>query len=331
MQPDQPLLTIAIPTYNREQYLKTLLYLLEPQVLDEPRLELIISDNASTDGTESMVQAFSVKNAEFRYIKNKANLGMDGNFIQCFEQARGKYVWVLGDDDIVAPDAIRKIMAWLESGEYDLIYISSFPFEGAYDFCRTAERKEPSRITNVRNFSRQINVFFTFISGNIVNKNRVLAGPPLDFSPLIGTSLVQMSWMYAALNGYACGLYVHERLVGARINNTGGYKLLQTFGPTLKRITENLLDDKALQCLIINGTIMRFWPSMLISYKVSLSAFEYETSPQEVLGLTFPTNFRYWIFIYPIIIGPLLFDKAWFRFIRAINMLDKLLGYPLMR
>jgi abequosyltransferase len=47
----KPLLTIAIPTYNRAGYLKELLSILADQLKDEPRVELIISDNASPDET----------------------------------------------------------------------------------------------------------------------------------------------------------------------------------------------------------------------------------------------------------------------------------------
>ena len=56
LQPDRvtkPLLTIAIPTHNRASCLKDLLILLADQVKSEPRIELIISDNASPDETPS--------------------------------------------------------------------------------------------------------------------------------------------------------------------------------------------------------------------------------------------------------------------------------------
>jgi hypothetical protein len=47
MQPSRPLLTIAIPTYNRCRYLEELLLCLQPQLVEQPRVELVISDNAS--------------------------------------------------------------------------------------------------------------------------------------------------------------------------------------------------------------------------------------------------------------------------------------------
>ena len=89
---EKPLLTIAIPTYNRAWCLKDLLSVLASQIKDEPRVELMISDNASPDGTPSLIQDFVAQGVRVRYLRNSENIGSDANFLQCFEQARGKYV-----------------------------------------------------------------------------------------------------------------------------------------------------------------------------------------------------------------------------------------------
>ena len=93
----KPLLTIAIPTYNRARYLKELLTVLFDQLRDEPRVELIISNNATPDETPAVVNEFVKRGLQVRYLCNETNIGPDANFLQCFEQARGKYVWILGD------------------------------------------------------------------------------------------------------------------------------------------------------------------------------------------------------------------------------------------
>ena len=116
---EKPLLTIAIPTYNRAWCLKDLLSALADQVKDEPRIELIISDNASTDETPLLVKDFVAEGHRVRYLRNAENIGSDANFVQCFEQARGKYVWLFSDDDIIIPGALAKILSYCESAEYD--------------------------------------------------------------------------------------------------------------------------------------------------------------------------------------------------------------------
>src|ERR1035438_10666701 len=108
----KPLLTIAIPTYNRAGCLKELLSVLADQLKDEPRVELIISDNASPDETPFVVQDFVSRGLRVRYIRNTQNIGADANFLQCFEQALGKYVWLFSDDDLIVPGGLAKILTY---------------------------------------------------------------------------------------------------------------------------------------------------------------------------------------------------------------------------
>jgi len=85
----KPLLTIAIPTYNRAWCLRELLPVLLEQLENEPRVELIISDNASPDETPAVVQDFVARGLRVRYTRVVRNIGSDANFLQCFEQAWG--------------------------------------------------------------------------------------------------------------------------------------------------------------------------------------------------------------------------------------------------
>jgi abequosyltransferase len=327
----RPLLTIAIPTYNRAPFLRELLVVLYEQLLSEPRVELMISDNASIDETPVVVQEYRDRGLQLRYQRNASNQGADSNILSCFEQARGKYVWIMGDDDLLVTDAIHKIVSYLDGKEYDLVYVNSYSFEGPNAPRALSASKKPVEIENPKTFVRQVHVFLTFISGNIVNKDRVMASKPGRLSSLVGTSLVQLGWIYTALNGYARGLYVHEKLVGMRINNTGGYRLLQVFGPNLKEITEKWLQNPAMKRLIINGTLQTFWPNILLQFKSLSSAFEKESAPEEVLTPVFKDNFRYWIFVYPILIAPSALATGWFFVLRILNRTDKLLGSMLMK
>ena len=109
-QNTNPLLTIAVPTYNRAMYLKEFLSSIFDQLVAEPRVELIISDNASTDQTSEIVEDYSGRGLQIRYLRNESNTGMDANILQCFQQARGTYVWVFGDDDLILAGSMEKIL-----------------------------------------------------------------------------------------------------------------------------------------------------------------------------------------------------------------------------
>jgi glycosyltransferase involved in cell wall biosynthesis len=331
MQNDQPLLTIAVPTYNRSFFLNELLSCLFEQCRSNPRVELLVSDNASTDETPGIVTAYMDRGLQIQYLRNISNIGADANFMQCFERARGKYVWLIGDDDVVVPGAIGKIVSYLEASEYSLIYVNSYSFEGVTATKRVKFSRPPQVIKDAHIFVRAIHINLTFVSGNIINKDLVMASNQKKFSSLVGTNLVQLGWIYAALNGYIGGLYIHEKLVGMRTNNTGGYLLSQVFGLNLKDVTERCLDDRRLAQSIINGTLMRFLPAALLNLRRSSERFEREQAPDSILRPVFGDNVRYWFFLLPVIKMPYVLASIWFFLIRILNKLDKSSGSLLMR
>src|SRR5271165_85066 len=301
---NRPLLTIAIPTYNRAWCLKDLLSVLASQLKDEPRVELLISDNASPDETPSLVQDFAAQGLRVRYLRNVENIGSDANFLQCFEQARGKYVWLFSDDDLIIPGALAKILAYCEAAEYDLIWVNAYSFAEIDEPRAVAAGDDAIAITDPRAYAKRVHVLFSFISGNIINKDRVLAANPPSFSSLVGTNLVQLGWTYTALNGFVRGLYIREKLIAVRENNTGGYKLFQVFGPTLATITKNWVRSASVRGIVMNGTVQRFWPLMLLRYKKCAKDFAQEAEPQAVITPVFGDNVRYWAFAYPVIVLP---------------------------
>jgi len=326
----KPLLTIAIPTYGRAKYLKELLSVLADQLKDEPHVELIISDNASPDETRLVVQDFVDGGLRVRYICNAENVGSDANFLQCFEQARGKYFWLFSDDDLIVPGALARILAYCQAAEYDLIWVSSYSFEGFFQPRALKARKDAIEIADARTYAKQLHVFFTYISGNIINKDKVVGSQSTAFSSLIGTGLVQLGWTYTALNGFTRGLYIREKLIAARANNTGGYKLFQVFGSTLAMITNAWLMPRSLGRIVINGTLQRFWPLWLLAYKKRGRDFTDVARPQTALTPVFGDNFRYWVFAYPVMVLPSVFAAVWVLAARVLNRLDKALGFPML-
>jgi glycosyltransferase involved in cell wall biosynthesis len=328
----KPLLTIAIPTYNRSWCLRELLNVLVDQVKDEPRIELIISDNASPDDTPSVVQEFIARGLPVRYIRNAQNIGADANFLQCFEKAHGKYVWLFSDDDLIVPGALKKILNYCGAAEYDLIWVSNYSFEDSHQPRPAGPSNDVIEISDPKAYAKGVHIFFTFISGNIINKDRVSAGhAPDEFSSLVGTNFVQLGWAYTALNGFARGLYIREKLVAVRANNTGGYKLFHVFGPGLASITKKWLKSASLRQIVMNGTVQRFWPLMLLRYKKSAKDFKEEAGATAVLGPVFKDNWRYWVFAYPVIVLPYPVAAIWVFACRVINLLDKAAGFPMLR
>jgi glycosyltransferase involved in cell wall biosynthesis len=100
----QPLVTIAIPTYNRAHlYLRDAIAGALGQSYSN--IEVVVSDNCSTDNTEQLVKEF--RDPRLRYFRQSVNIGANNNFNYCLEQARGEYFHLLLDDDHIDPDFIE--------------------------------------------------------------------------------------------------------------------------------------------------------------------------------------------------------------------------------
>ena len=111
-------LSICIPTYNRVRYLKELL----PSILDqadEGVVEVVVSDNASTDDTAEYLR--TINHPCFSWWTNEENIGGDRNFLKCVAEARGEYVWLFGDDDIMPAGAVSRVVDFLRENNPALL------------------------------------------------------------------------------------------------------------------------------------------------------------------------------------------------------------------
>jgi glycosyltransferase involved in cell wall biosynthesis len=100
--------SIGIPTYNRaDGYLRQALQSAMAQ--DYPSLEIIVSDNGSTDNTEDFVK--SQGDSRIRYFRQAKNIDPNDNFNSCLRQAKGTYFLLLHDDDLIDPTFISACMA----------------------------------------------------------------------------------------------------------------------------------------------------------------------------------------------------------------------------
>lgn len=118
-----PQLTICIPTYNRARFLRTTLNHLLKQIRDWTSVQVLISDNASTDETHSVVESFRKVHPALSYQCNERNLGMDENAFRAIEAAAGTYVWLLSDDDIPLPGVFDEIMKNIAGANAGLLYL----------------------------------------------------------------------------------------------------------------------------------------------------------------------------------------------------------------
>jgi len=103
-----PLVSIGLPVYNGERFIAGAIDSLLAQ--DYAQIELIVSDNASTDRTPEICREYAAKDPRVHYHCNSTNLGVIKNFNQVFELASGDYFMWAGDHDLRAPTFISRCM-----------------------------------------------------------------------------------------------------------------------------------------------------------------------------------------------------------------------------
>ena len=106
-------MSIGLPTYNRAQSLARALDSALHQTYE--RLEIVISDNASDDGTESLCLAAASRDRRVRYVRQERNIGPTANFNFLASECRGEYVLMLADDDWLDRDYVAACLATLRA------------------------------------------------------------------------------------------------------------------------------------------------------------------------------------------------------------------------
>jgi len=119
-------LSICIPTYNRERHLQNCLSsLIQCGIASLPDVQICISDNCSTDNTRQVVIE-AEKVLPLKYKANQSNLGSARNMLEVVQMADGQFVWVLGDDDLLMPGATEKIILFIAKHRLvDYFYVNT--------------------------------------------------------------------------------------------------------------------------------------------------------------------------------------------------------------
>ena len=112
MSNSTPRVSIGLPVYNGEQFLKEALDSILAQTFED--FEVIISDNASTDSTKEICQAYVAKDSRIRYFRNETNIGAAKNFNRTFELSSGEYFKWAAHDDAYVPTFLEKCVSVLD-------------------------------------------------------------------------------------------------------------------------------------------------------------------------------------------------------------------------
>lgn len=194
---DPPLASIGLPVFNEARYIDATLRCLRGQ--DYPRLEILVSDNASTDGTLQVCRRHADEDSRIRIRAQPRNLGALPNFERALEMASGKYFMWAGGHDQWSPNYISECVALLERTPRACIAFASSRWIGADDEVLAIE----SGWTDTRGMG-PVGRLFTVLWGNmhpvigLIHTDDLRACLPLH--KMAGSDLVLLSQL--ALRGH---------------------------------------------------------------------------------------------------------------------------------
>jgi len=114
-----PLVSIGLPVWNGERFVARALAALAAQ--DYEPLEVVVSDNGSSDDTEEICRTFVAADSRFRYYRSDENRGAAWNFVRVFSLSRGEYFKWAAHDDLCAPEFVRVCAAVLGASGGDVV------------------------------------------------------------------------------------------------------------------------------------------------------------------------------------------------------------------
>lgn len=115
-----PLVSIVLPSYNGERFLKKQLDSIFAQSFQD--FEVIVADDVSTDSTVEILKSYTARD-NFHYSVNPQNLGFIQNFCSAMKKAKGRYIAPCDQDDVWLPDKLQSLLA--EVDDHLLVYSNS--------------------------------------------------------------------------------------------------------------------------------------------------------------------------------------------------------------
>ena len=232
MKNKQPVLSICIPIYNRIEFLKRHLdqYLKCKSLFDE-KIHLFISDNCSKDDLQTLVNEYSNKGLNIDYSRNTENIGPDGNFIKCFNSAKGKYIWLLGSDDVPVDGFVDSLVDILGSHDYGYLFLN-----------HNSKERQLTEYNDPKDLLDKVHIWITFMSANIFKTEFV---KNVNGENYMGTYLIQVPYF---LEGIAAGqtnaVFNYNWIQdGNDAANNGGYNFFKVFVDNLLSIVYEKVEN----------------------------------------------------------------------------------------
>ena len=308
------LLTIAIPTWNRSEKLKESLDWLLPQIIDyKDSIELIISDNASTDNTMEVLDNIKINypNLDIKFNKQPVNTGFYGNFKKCIQLASGKYLWLLSDDDFVFPGVIRQVIEVIKKNDVGAIHLKDWTSNKLVNDDFSVD------LVSQKQFFSDYPFRHSLISSVIFRRN--LEDENALFSKLKDNALIGYAVFLNAVASHNNFAVLNGNSLLARNDDEIRFNALDIFVFDLNRVIE--YNSPKFNNEIINMIMNSFLGSLICGhfkdYKYNMKYKNSNVKNIKLLKMYFK-YFNFWFHVFPVI----LFNKKTYK--KLVEIKNKL-------
>jgi glycosyltransferase involved in cell wall biosynthesis len=264
---ERNVLTIAIPTYNGAGTLKETLDSVVKQL--HSGVDILISDNASTDGAAAIIKEYQAKYPQIQYRRNEENFGPDRNFDLAIREASGRFVWLFSDDDLMEPGAIQCVLDVLKQhpdlGMIFVNYAVYSPDNKCLD-SRESAIKESRYFEDGEALLSAVTIGPIFCSANIVRRS---LWESADIARFMNSNWIHFGVITSFMRNTSayCIATRYVRLVARAKWNTKGqlFKITITLARIINQLPEYGYTDSVSRMLL--GTIAKPLPMTTINAK----------------------------------------------------------------
>jgi len=118
-----PLVSILIPVYQRKDFIGSAIDSALRQTYKN--IEIVVVDNASTDGTWEVCQSYAIKDPRIKIFRNANNVGPVGNWKRCIQLASGQFAKILWSDDEISSNYVEKTISLLNNSDVGFVFTST--------------------------------------------------------------------------------------------------------------------------------------------------------------------------------------------------------------
>ena len=142
---DSKLISVIMAAHDSEKYIAESIESILAQTY--PCWELVICDDASSDGTFEIISGYAEKDRRITVLQNQSNHGAAATRNRCIEASRGEYIAVQDDDDVSEPDRLERLMERIKRDRCDLVSSGHYLFDGSgkYAVCLPEEEYPTKR------------------------------------------------------------------------------------------------------------------------------------------------------------------------------------------